>query len=101
MLRITIHEERHAITLHLEGTLAGQSLRVLEECWQGTIARRGKSILRVDLTDVTFVDDAGEACLAAMHRQGARFVAVDCMTKAIIAEITRSSLPGNSKITAT
>jgi YHS domain-containing protein len=38
---------------------------------------------------VTFVDDAGEACLAAMHHEGAEFIAADPLTKGIIAEITR------------
>jgi hypothetical protein len=43
----------------------------------------------VDLTGVTSIDPAGKACLAAMHRQGAEFVAADCLTKAIVAEITQ------------
>jgi hypothetical protein len=74
-------------------SVAGPWLRVLEESWQGTLARRRKSNLRVDLTGVTFIDAAGEACLAAMHRQGAEFVAADCLTKAIVAEITRGPRP--------
>jgi len=44
--------------------------------------------VRVDLTGLTFVDDAGKACLAAMHRDGAEFIAPDCLTKGIVAEIT-------------
>ena len=38
---------------------------------------------------MTFIDDAGKACLAAMHRQGAELVAADCLTKDIVAEITQ------------
>jgi hypothetical protein len=41
----------------------------------------------VDLTGVTFIDAAGKDRLAAMHRQGAEFIADDLMTKAIVAEI--------------
>ena len=89
MLRITVHDNPRALTFQLEGSLSGPWVRVLEECWQGTLACRRKPILRVDLTGVTFVDAAGEACLAAMHRQGAEFVAADCLTKAVVAEITR------------
>jgi anti-anti-sigma regulatory factor len=88
MLRITIHDNPRALTVQLEGRLAGPSLRVLEESWQGTLARRRTTILPVDLTGVTFIDAAGEACLAAMHRQGVEFVAADCLTKAIVAEIS-------------
>ena len=94
MLRITVHDNPRDLTFQLEGILAGPWLRELEECWQGTLARRRKPILRVDLTGVTFIDAAGEACLAALHRQGAEFVAADCLTRAIVAEITQQPLPG-------
>ena len=93
MLRITVHDNPRALTFQLEGSVAGPWLRVLEECWQSALARRRKPNLRVDLTGVTFIDAAGEACLAAMHRQGAEFVAADCLTKAIVAEITRGPRP--------
>ena len=89
MLRITVHDNPRALTFQLEGSLAGPWVRVLEECWQGTLARRRRPNLRVDLTGVTFIDAAGKACLAAMHRQGAEFVAADCLTKAVVAEITQ------------
>ena len=45
------------------------------------------AILRVDLTGVTFIDEAGKACLAAMYRQGAELVASDCLTRDVVAEI--------------
>jgi ABC-type transporter Mla MlaB component len=93
MLRITVHDNPRALTFQLEGSVAGPWLRVLEECWQSALARRRKPNLRVDLTGVTFIDAAGEACLAAMHRQGAEFVAADCLTKAIVVEITRGPRP--------
>ena len=56
-----------------------------------------KPIVRVDLTGVTFIDAAGQACLAAMHRQGAEFIAPDCLTKAVVAEITQPPLPRASQ----
>ena len=93
MLRITVHDKPRALTFRLEGRLAGPWLRELEECWQSTLASQRKPILRVDLTGVTFIDAAGQACLAALHRQGAEFVATDCLTKAIVAEITEAPLP--------
>ena len=90
MLRITVHDNPQALTFQLEGRLAGPWVQELKECWQSTLAHRDKPILRVDLTGVTFIDDAGKACLAAMHRQGAELVAADCLTKEIVAEITGS-----------
>ena len=94
MLRITVHDNPRVLTFQLEGRLAEPSLRVLESCWHRTSARRRGAILRVDLTGVTFIDAAGRDCLAAMHRQGAEFVAADCFTKAIVDEITRA--PGRA-----
>ncbi len=92
MLRITVHDNPRALTFQLKGSLAGPWLRELEECWQSTLARQRKPMLRVDLTGVTFIDAAGKAYLAAMHRHGAAFVAADCLTKAIVAEITKAPI---------
>jgi ABC-type transporter Mla MlaB component len=90
MLRITVHDNPQALTFQLEGRLARPWLRELEECWKSTLAHQRKSILRVDLTGVTFIDEAGKACLAAMCRQGAEFFTADCMTKEIVVEIRQS-----------
>jgi hypothetical protein len=93
MLRITVHDKPRALTFQLEGRLAGPWLRELEECWKGTLACWREPTLRVDLTGVTFIDAAGKDCLADLHRQGAEFVAADCLTKAVVAEITQAPLP--------
>jgi ABC-type transporter Mla MlaB component len=101
MLRITVHDNRQALTFQLEGRLAGPWVRELAECWQRTLSRQRKATLRVDLTGVTFIDDAGKACLAAVHRQGAEFVVADCETEAIVAEIAHPSLPEGGEPTTT
>ena len=93
MMRITVHQAPCALTFRLEGRLVGPWVRVLEECWQANLARRREPTLRVDLTGVTSIDAAGAACLAALHRQGAEFVAADCLMKAVVAEITRAPAP--------
>jgi hypothetical protein len=93
MLRITVHDKPGALTFRLEGRLAGPWVRVLEECWQSTLAGRRVRSPRLDLTGVTSIDSAGQACLAALHRQGAEFVAADCLMKAVVAEITRAPAP--------
>jgi ABC-type transporter Mla MlaB component len=93
MLRITVHDNPQALTLQLEGRLAGPWLRELEDCWMSILNQQRKPILRVDLTEVTFIDDAGKACLAVMHHQGADLVAADCLTRDIVAEITQETRP--------
>jgi anti-anti-sigma regulatory factor len=93
MLRITVHDETGTLTFQLEGKLAGAWVPVLAECWQSTRVGRPGPRLRVDLTGVTFLDAAGRSCLEALYRQGAEFVAADCVTKAVVAEITQGPLP--------
>ena len=93
MFRITVHEDAHCLTFQLEGRLAGRWVQELKECWQRTAATQQKPIVRVDLAGVTFVDTEGEACLVALHHQGAELVAGDCLTKAIVDEITQGRAP--------
>jgi anti-anti-sigma regulatory factor len=93
MLRITVLDDPRALTFRLEGRLAGPWVRELEECWWSTLAGRRERALRLDLTGVTFIDAPGTACLAALHRQGAELLAADCLTKAVVDEITQAPLP--------
>jgi ABC-type transporter Mla MlaB component len=93
MLRITVHDNLESLTFQLEGRLAGSWVRVVEECRQRTLVDRGATAVRFDLAGVTFIDDTGKAYLATMHRLGAEFVAADCLTNAIVAEITKAPIP--------
>jgi hypothetical protein len=97
MLRITTHHHPGCLTFQLEGKLAGPWVRELEDCWQKALAGHHPPVVHVDLTGVTFIDAAGKAYLAAMHRLGAEFVAADCLTKAVVAEITRAPLPHGAR----
>jgi hypothetical protein len=87
MLRITVHDDREAVRLQLEGHLAGPWLQALEQCWCSLGARRRKPVLWVDLTSVTFIDAAGKAFLARMRRGGANFIAAGCLTRSIVEEL--------------
>jgi anti-anti-sigma regulatory factor len=97
MLRITVHDLPRSLTFQLEGSVAGPWLRVLEECWERTLAQQSKPMVRIDLTGVTFIDSAGRACLAALHRRGAEFIAPDCLMKATVAEITQTPSPDQAR----
>jgi hypothetical protein len=65
----------------------------LENCWQSTLAGPREPVLRVDLTGVTFIDAAGKEFLAAMHTEGAEFLARGCLMGAVVAEITNAPVP--------
>ena len=50
-------------------------MSVIVECWQSIPACERELMARADLTGVTSIDGPGTSCLAAMHREGAEFVA--------------------------
>jgi anti-anti-sigma regulatory factor len=62
-------------------------VRELEQSWRSLVEDASEPTVCVDLTGVTYIDAAGKARLAEMHEQGAQFIAGDCLTKAIVAEI--------------
>ncbi len=88
MLRITVEKQENATTLALEGRLAGSWVAELEQSWSAAKAAAAGASIRVHLRAVSYVDAPGKELLARMHREGAELVAVGCMTRAIVAEIT-------------
>lgn len=93
MLRITVYDNPESLTFQLEGRLAGPWVREAEDCCRKVLGGDRRPAVCVDLTGVTFIDAAGKAFLATLHRQGAGFVVADCLTKAVVAEITKSPFP--------
>ena len=89
MLRITTHENPQSLTFQLEGRLEGMWAAELAKCWRSMLPRARYRKTRVDLAGVTFVDELGKAVLAAMHGPEVEFHAPDCLTNAIVEEITR------------
>jgi ABC-type transporter Mla MlaB component len=100
MLKITTRCDGESKTFMLEGKLAEPWAQELEHCWRAALVSQQAHLVRVDLTGVTFIDAAGKALLTLMARHGAELVAVECMTKAIVEDITRGRLqPIDSGIT--
>ena len=89
MLRITTTSNPTETTFKLEGELAGPWVNELKECWRLKPPTPQEHRILVDLTSVAFIDSAGKALLHTMYLQGAEFVAVGCLTKFIVEEITR------------
>jgi anti-anti-sigma regulatory factor len=74
MLRVTLLANEK-LTLKLEGKISGPWVQVFEECWTRARVASKSDVVRADLTDVTFVEDAGKDLLARMARAGTEFVA--------------------------
>lgn len=89
MLRISTGEDIEAMIFRLEGELSGDWVAELNNCWRSAIALEPPKYVRVDLTEVTFIDAAGKDLLALMYRHGAKFVARDVLTKGVVEEIER------------
>jgi len=74
MLKITIHDAAGQRRLELEGRLARAWGYELEHGWRTAQASHPNRTLAVDLTSVTFIDQAGRYLLQWMHRDGVRLV---------------------------
>jgi ABC-type transporter Mla MlaB component len=100
MLKITTRSDAASTTFVLEGKLVRPWVQELEHCWRTALVSQPAQVVRVDLTAVTFIDAAGKALLTLMAEHGAELIAVGCMTKAIVEDITRGRLqPRGSSIT--
>jgi anti-anti-sigma regulatory factor len=82
MLRITATEAK----LTLDGQLAGPWVAELKSAWV-------ESLRVVDLTNVTFVDEAGARVLCAMKDAGVRFVARGVDTKQLLDDLNQKAAP--------
>jgi len=91
MVRVTTEEEVGEVRMKIEGRLAGSDVNDVQAHWQAITAAREHSSILIDLSGVTFVDEAGKRLLAEMNRQGDKFVASGLLTKAIIEEVSRES----------
>ena len=89
MIRITLHQAASELVLKVEGALAGDSVAELEACWIDARQRTRVRRLKVDLRDVSGVDDRGRALMRRMFVDGARFVASGCEMPEVVREIAR------------
>jgi anti-anti-sigma regulatory factor len=89
MMRVHIDTGPDGVTLRIEGRLAGPSVDELARCWASMSVAKNIPSIHVDLDGVTFIGSAGKALLRKIRDDGAVLLARDCMTRAIIEEITR------------
>ena len=72
MLRITVQDSGEITRFRLEGKLKGDWVRELERCWIQARNEHPGMPLRVELSDVSLVDESGRSLLSRMVSQGAR-----------------------------
>lgn len=90
MLRITAHTAADECLLKLEGCLAGAWVPELAACWREVTTSSVNPHVRLDLTEVCHVDDAGRELMTAMYRAGVRFVASGFLIRELVREISET-----------
>jgi ABC-type transporter Mla MlaB component len=91
MLKITLHDATGQPCLELEGRLAGAWVCELEHCWHTAQASHPNRTLAVDLTGVSFIDQAGRYLLQLMHRDSVSLVGSGLMLQDILDHISGST----------
>ena len=91
MLKITIHNAAGQLRLELAGRLAGAWVCELEHCWHTAKASHPNRTLAVDLTAVSFIDQAGWYLPQLMHRDGVSLVGSGLMLQDILDHISGST----------
>jgi anti-anti-sigma regulatory factor len=87
MMKIEICEDSGRLILKVEGRVAGPWVCELERCWRSARENHAKGPFLVDLTGVSYIDQAGQYLLELMHRDGASFAAAGLMTQCIVNQI--------------
>ena len=88
MMRITRQQDGETITLKIEGCLAGEWVDEMKRCWDEVKTDVRQRAIRIDLTDVTFIDATGRELLAQMFASGAIAGAANVMTKTVVEQLT-------------
>ena len=81
MIMIETREAGDELTFKVEGRLCGAGVATLEDCWRTAAGRYPRGKFAVDLTQVTFIDQAGSLLLQLMDRDGVAFVTTGLMTE--------------------
>jgi anti-anti-sigma regulatory factor len=101
MLRISTRLAEDELVIKLEGCLAGDWVGELDTFWRRAAESPTGRRMRVDLTDVCHVDEAGRELMTRMYRAGSQFDTTGCVMPEVVREISESvdahALPGGRK----
>ena len=97
MLRITTEQHGDIFTITLHGRVAGAWVALLERSWRLIADSIPSAKITAVLSDVSFIDSAGERLLERMWRHGVEFVASGCMNRHVIDTIRERTAPGKAE----
>ena len=87
MLRVSYSDNAQGQRWSLCGDLAGPWVDELRNCWRYGRNRAPRSRAIVDLSEVTFIDEAGEGLLSEMQSDGTEFIAAGVENKHVLANL--------------
>lgn len=90
MLRIDIQQGEKGTNLILAGKLMGPWVTELEKCWNAVRAAescQAPSPIRVDLSEVTFIDERGKQLVAQMCQSGIKLAGTGLIAGFLCKEI--------------
>ena len=91
-LRITVEENTEAMTIKLEGRVAGPWVAELDRLWQQASPVLGSRQLSLDLRETTYADAGGIAALRAIYSQTKAVILTSTpWTQYLAEEISRES----------
>ncbi len=89
MLKITRRDEAGTAVIQIEGRLVGPWVKELEECWRSVAAKQTLPV-RVDLTAVSYIDEAGADLLRTMCQERVDLKVKGCFTTCLIQTIRQA-----------
>jgi hypothetical protein len=91
MLLVTTNRNGGDYRLELHGSLAGEWVSVLEQEWRAITAENPNANVTVVVSDIQFIDAAGERLLRRMGDKGATLVAHGAMNRYVIGKVQPST----------
>jgi len=92
-LRYYMHDAASSFRFKLAGSLVGEDVEELGQCWSTASSTLGSRPLLVDIDELSAVDDGGRELLRHWHGLGAHFLARSAPARLLAETITGSSLP--------
>lgn len=90
MLRIEVQQDRDAVTIKLEGRVAGLAVKQLNRAWIDFAPSLGSALLSIDLRKVTRADAYGVKALRAIQAlTGAKLITCFPLTRYVAEDVAR------------
>ena len=84
MLRVITEQQGDGYSLELHGMLGGEWVAVLDQHWRSIVDRAPTAQVTVVLSNVDFIDPAGEQLLQQMADCGVDFVVSGCLNRYVV-----------------